>query len=189
MALEAGPGVEPALRSASGRLPFSGIRWVAPHQYHFTLKFLGETPDDRIAGARQAVERAAERTPPVDLALEGLGAFPPAGPPRIVWAGCGKGRDALISLAGAVEEAFGEAGFPEEPRPFSPHLTIGRVKDPRGVPGRPFREALERGASAPFGTVAAREIVLFRSDLSPKGPTYVPLVRAPLGEPAVRPAS
>jgi RNA 2',3'-cyclic 3'-phosphodiesterase len=161
-------------------LPFAGIRWVAPHQYHFTLKFLGETPDDRVAEARDAAERAARRTLPFDLALQGLGAFPAAGPSRVVWAGCGKGRDALVALAGAVEAAFEEAGFPREPRPFSSHLTIGRVKDPRGIPGRPFRDALERGAGAPFGTVAAREIVLFRSDLSSGGPTYTSLVRAPL---------
>ena len=153
---------------------------MAPHQFHFTLKFLGETPEERLPAAREAAERAAAGAAPFDLALEGLGAFPDAGPPRVVWAGCGEGREALAALARAVEEAFGEAGFPREPRPFSPHLTVGRVKDPRKVPGRSFRDALARESGRGFGIVPARELVLFRSDLSPAGPTYYPLVRVPL---------
>lgn len=180
MALEAGSGVGAALRDAAGTLPFGGIRWVPAHQLHFTLKFLGEVPDDRIAAARDAATRAAAGVPPFDLALEGLGAFPAAGPPRVVWAGCGAGREELVAMAAAVEAAFGEAGFLKEPRPFSPHLTLGRVKDPRAIPTRPFRDALSRGAVARFGTIAAREIVLLRSDLLPAGPSYVPLVTAPL---------
>ena len=156
---------------------------MAPHQYHFTLKFLGETLEEGLSAVRVAVERAAERTAPFDLDLEGLGAFPDAGPPRGVWAGCGEGRKALVALARAVEETFGEAGFPREVRPFSPHLTVGRIKEPRSIPVRPFREALAQEAGTRFGTVPARELVLFRSDLSPAGPTYVALVRAPLGGP------
>jgi 2'-5' RNA ligase len=181
VALEAGTGVGAALRDAAGTLPFGGIRWVPAHQFHFTLKFLGEVPDDRVAAAREATARAAARISPFDLALEGLGAFPEAGPPRVVWAGCGAGCEELVALAAAVEAAFGEAGFLKEPRTFSPHLTLGRVKDPRAIPTRPFRDALARGTAAKFGTIAAREIVLFRSDLSPAGPTYTALSRYALG--------
>jgi 2'-5' RNA ligase len=154
---------------------------VAPHQYHFTLKFLGETPGERLEAAREAAGRAALGVPPFDLSLEGLGAFPEAGPPRVVWAGCGVGREALAALARAVEQAFGEAGFPPEPRIFAPHLTVGRVKDPRSVPGRAFREALAREGATVLGSAPARELVLFRSDLSPAGPSYVPLAVLPLG--------
>ncbi len=189
MALEVGADVGATLRAAAGSLPFWGIRWVPAHQFHFTLKFLGELPDDRIGAAQDAVAKAAAGVSPFDLGLEGLGAFPTSGLPRVVWAGCGAGRDALIALTGAIEAAFEEACFPRERRPFSPHLTIGRVKDPRAILGRPFRDALGRGATAPFGTVAAREIVLFRSDLSPAGPSYVPLVTASLGGRSVLPPS
>jgi RNA 2',3'-cyclic 3'-phosphodiesterase len=181
VALEAGTGVGAALRDAAGTLPFGGIRWVPAHQLHFTLKFLGEVPDDPLAAARAAAARVAAGVSPFDLALEGLGVFPAAGPPRVVWAGCGAGRSELMALAAAVEAAFGEAGFLKELRPFSPHLTLGRVKDPRAIPTRPFRDALARGAAARFGTIVAREIVLFRSDLSPAGPTYTPLSRHVLG--------
>jgi RNA 2',3'-cyclic 3'-phosphodiesterase len=177
VALEAGIGVGAALRDAAGTLPFGGIRWVPAHQLHFTLKFLGEVPDDRIAAARDEAARAAAGVSPFDLALEGLGAFPAAGPPRVVWAGCGAGREELVALAKAVEAAFAEALFSPEPRPFSPHLTLGRVKDPRAIQARPFRDALARGVAAKFGTIAAREIVLFRSDLSSAGPTYTALSR------------
>lgn len=180
-----------ALRSAVGRLPFHGIKWVPPGQYHFTLKFLGEQPDERIAAARRALESAAGASARFDLVLRGVGTFPASGPPRVVWAGCGEGGEELARLAAAVEAAFEAEGFPPETRPFSPHLTLGRVKDPRALPGRPFREALTRDAATLFGSVPIRELVLFRSDLSPAGPTYVPLVTAPLGgrSAAFRPAS
>ena len=154
---------------------------MASHQYHFTLKFLGDTPGERLEAAREATGRAALGAPPFDLSLEGLGAFPEAGPPRVVWAGCGAGREALAALARAVEQAFGGAGFPPEPRAFSPHLTVGRVKDPRSVPGRAFREALALEGATAFGRIPARELVLFRSDRSPAGPTHVPLAKFALG--------
>ena len=189
MALEAGAGVGSALAAARGRLPFSGIRWVAPHQHHFTLKVLGEIPASRVAAAGEALDAAARGLPPFDLELVGLGAFPLQGPPRVVWAGCGAGREALVASAAAVEETFAAAGFPRESRPFSPHLTLGRVKDPRSIPARPFREALAREEATRFGTVAARELVLFRSDLSPAGPTYTPLAKAALRASPVPPAA
>jgi RNA 2',3'-cyclic 3'-phosphodiesterase len=188
VALEAGRGAGPLLGEARGRLPFSGIRWVASHQHHFTLKFLGGIEAELLAAARAALEGAARDLAPFDLELAGLGAFPSQGPPRIVWVGCGAGRESLVAGAAAIEESFAAAGFPREPRPFSPHLTIGRVKDPRSIPSRPFREALAREEAARFGTVEARELVLFRSDLSPAGPAYTPLARVLLAAPTM-PAS
>jgi len=174
-----------ALRSVAGRFPFHGIKWVAGGPYHFTLKFLGEQDGVHVAAAGRALESAARASARFRVVLRGVGAFPGSGPPRVVWAGCREGKEELTRLASAVEEAFETEGFPPEARPFSPHLTLGRVKDPRAVPGRPFREVLAAESDTLFGALPVDDLVLFRSDLSPAGPTYVPLVRVPLvGRPA-----
>jgi 2'-5' RNA ligase len=147
------------------------------------MKFLGEIAEESVAGAKAALARAAEsqgpRAPgPFRLDLEGLGAFPPHGPARVIWAGCGAGAEALGALAAAVEEAFTAEGFPKEARPFSPHLTLARVKDP--VAGRKLARALASIPAEPFGSVAVSSLVLFQSDLTPRGAEYAELERVAL---------
>ncbi len=168
------------LAGARSLLPdLRGVRWAAERQLHFTLKFLGDVEEERIEAARRATAAAARGGPgSFRLALEGLGAFPPKGAARVVWAGCGAGAEALASLAATVEEAFDTAGFPREERPFSPHLTLARVRDP--LSGRRLAQALPSVPEEPFGTVLVGSIVLYRSDLSPAGPDYSELLRVAL---------
>lgn len=155
------------------------MRWAAPTRLHFTLKFLGDVEEEGIEAARRATAEAARAGPaPFRLDLEGLGTFPHRGPARVVWAGCGAGAAALRALAAAVEEAFVAAGFPREERPFSPHLTLARVKDP--LSGRRLGQALASVPGEPFGSVVVGSIVLYRSDLSPAGPDYSELLRVAL---------
>src|SRR5512135_2877939 len=82
------------------------VKWVAPHQLHFTLKFLGGIEPGRVEAAARALRDAAGGAAPFVLRLEGLGVFPPAGAARVVWAGCSEGRAGLESLAARVEAAF-----------------------------------------------------------------------------------
>ena len=161
--------------------PLHGIRWIPEGQLHFTLKFLGEIGEERVAAARDATARAAAHAP-FRLALEGLGAFPPRGPARILWAGCGDGAEALSGLALGVEEAFAASGFPRDERAFSPHLTLARVKDPDA--GRRLARALDSIPPEPFGAVSVSSLVLFRSELTPRGAEYEELSRVALEFPA-----
>ncbi|MHB8800255.1 MAG: RNA 2',3'-cyclic phosphodiesterase [Thermoanaerobaculia bacterium] len=172
------------LAGARSLLPeLRGVRWVAESQLHFTLKFLGDLEEERAGAARAATAAAARAaTGSFRLALEELGVFPPRGSARVVWAGCGAGAAALSTLADAVEEAFLAAGFPREERPFSPHLTLARVKDPGS--GRRLARVLPSVPGEPFGTVPVDSLVLFRSDLSPAGPDYSELLRVALESPA-----
>jgi len=155
--------------------PLHGVRWIPDGQLHFTLKFLGDVEDERVPVARETTRAAALAAGPFDLALEGLGAFPPRGPARVLWAGCGPGAAALSALAAAVEDAFVARGFPREERPFSPHLTLARVRDPDA--GRRLARALASLPPEPFGTISVRELVLFRSELTPRGAEYFELLR------------
>jgi 2'-5' RNA ligase len=177
------PVVRRRLEGARSLLPpLHGLRWVPPGQLHFTLKFLGEIEEERVADARACVAAAARPTAgrpgPFRLSLEGLGAFPPRGPARVVWAGCREGTEALSALAAAVEEAFAAAGFPREERPFSPHLTLARVKEPEA--GRRLTRALVSVPPEPFGVVPVSSLVLYRSELTPRGADYSELLRAAL---------
>jgi RNA 2',3'-cyclic 3'-phosphodiesterase len=162
-----------------------GVKWVAPAQKHFTLKFLGDVPLARIDAARAAVARAAAGAARFAVTLEGVGAYPPRGPARVLWADCraGEGREALAALAHTVEAESVAAGFAPEERPFSPHLTLGRVRDERT--GRAAAALLAPGSHAALsiGEIDVGAIVLFQSLLSPSGASYAPLGRFSLREP------
>ncbi len=167
------PDVLEALRRAQDELRHvGGITWVRPGCFHFTLRFLGEIEEERVAAAKRAVESVGG-SGAFDLTLQGVGTFPPGRPARVVWAGCGEGGDALVSLALRAEAAIVASGFPREERPFSPHLTLGRVKDPHAGKrvARSMGEMAEAGDWR-FGTLRVGAVVLMKSVLSSEGPTY-----------------
>lgn len=155
------------------------VKWVATENVHLTLHFLGAVPEDRLDGVKEAIAAAAGSAAPLHLELKGAGGFPNARRPRVLWAGL---SGDLVPLAKLVEELgrrLGPLGFPADERPFSPHLTLGRARDSRGVIG--LGPALASAAEAPGAPWRATEVVLFRSYLSPRGPRYEPLVRMALG--------
>ena len=95
-----------------------------------------------------------------------------------MWAGVAAGLEPLTTIAARVEQAMATQGFAPEERPFSPHVTLGRVREPRRAPA--LSEALAAGAARGFGHVAIDSIALMRSDLSPRGARYSELARLPL---------
>lgn len=155
-----------------------GLRPVPPHQLHFTLKFFEDLPEAKLAAAKGAAGRAAAAAAPFSLNLLGLGTFPSRGPARVLWVGCGSGSDALVALAAAVEREFALEGFEPEARPFSPHLTLARVKEPRAA--RDTAAVAAANAAFEGGAVPVRELVLFQSVLGPSGASHTPLGRFPL---------
>lgn len=172
------PALVAALRAAQdGLRQLGGVAWVKPDLFHFTLRFLGEIPEERASSAASALGSLAG-SGALDLTLEGLGTFPPGRPARVVWVGCGAGADALVSLAIRAEATLVAAGFPREERPFSPHLTLGRVKEPKagGIAARRVAET----PRAAFGTMRVARVVLMKSVLSPRGPAYTPLAAVAL---------
>ena len=152
----------------------ASVKWVKPELIHLTLKFLGEIEADAVEGIMGVVAQAAEGIGPFDVRVAGLGAFPPRGAPRVVWAGMEEDAR-LATLQQLLEAGLEPLGFPAENRPFTAHLTLGRVKDPRHAGA--LRTLVEAEASADFGTQRVAEILLMQSVLSPSGPTYTPLRR------------
>lgn len=179
VAIDLATDVRAAIARAETRVrtaaPHADVRWVDPTQFHLTLKFLGAVADERVPALSAALETAVAGSPPVALTAAGLGAFPSPARPRVLWAGITTGVPELAELAGAIDRALGPLGFLPESRPFRGHLTIGRVRSPRG---RTELVAALRAAGAPhLGTWTVPEVVLYESRLRPAGAVYVPVSR------------
>jgi RNA 2',3'-cyclic 3'-phosphodiesterase len=156
--------------------PLSGaVAWVPAENLHVTLKFLGPQADARLADAVSALGEAGAARGPFSLALHGLGAFPGMEQPRIIWVGIAEGALELRALQGAVDGALQRMGFGADERPWHPHVTVGRVFDPRRWrrdTSPAMREAIARAAASGFGTLAVTRITLMGSDLSRSGARY-----------------
>ena len=114
------------LRAALPLAP-RGLRWAAVDQLHLTLIFLGDLDDGELANACAAARAAAAEHAPFGADLRGLGAFPNAGRARVAWVGWGAGAEAVTALRATLVRALAR---PTDPRPFSPHVTVARARDP-----------------------------------------------------------
>jgi 2'-5' RNA ligase len=160
------------------------VAWVPPQNLHLTLKFLGDQSEERLGAVLSVLEDAAAGIAPFALALHGVGGFPGLERPRILWVGVSEGALAARQLQARFEEALARHGFSREPRPWHPHLTIGRIFDDRrwrreATPA--LREAVTRAARLDLGRVPVAAVSLMRSDLSPAGARYTELASVPLG--------
>jgi 2'-5' RNA ligase len=160
--------------------PLAGnVRWVNATGMHLTLKFLGEIPEEEVAGISTVLEDVAPRHHPFPLLLQGSGAFPPGRrTPRVFWVGVAP-VPALISLQEDIEREMEKRGFERERRSFRPHLTVGRVKF--SAPLDTLVGVLQRHEERVFGEMNVHRFVLFRSILRPSGAEYSVLKEFSLG--------
>ena len=154
------------------------VRWAGPEQMHLTLKFLGEVRDEGLAEVCAAARAAAATQEPFRLEIRGTGCFPPHGPPRVLWAGVQGDLAVLQDLQQRCEELIGPLGYPPEARSFSPHLTLGRVREGRSVPA--IRGLLADRGDFFAGHFTASVLTLFESQLRRGGSLYTPLAHLPL---------
>lgn len=177
IALELEPAVRELLGQTQDRLRRSlderWVRWVQPHNIHLTLKFLGEVEAAQVKGISSAIEAAAARHGPCKFTVAGVGTFPNPERARVLWVGLQDLAGDLAGLHEGMEAALERAGFEREGRAYTPHLTLGRVRDGIG------RQALLRLAQAltsfpAFTPVASSsgQVILVRSDLRPDGAVY-----------------
>ncbi len=158
----------------------AAVAWVQPAGMHLTLKFLGNVPEGRISEIGEALAEAVCGHAPFTVTIAGAGGFPNLVRPRVLWAGIAAGESGLVALATAVENALAARGFPREPRPFHPHLTLGRLRSSAGIV--PLLVRLDAHADDDFGAMDVTEIALYRSELSPHGTKYCKLRAAKLAE-------
>jgi RNA 2',3'-cyclic 3'-phosphodiesterase len=164
--------------TAALRADAAGIRWIPSGSIHLTLKFLGEVAETRVNALAARLGDCAAGHVPFTLALGGVGGFPALGRARVWWIGIAP-SEPLLRLQAEVENALEAEGFEREARPFSPHLTIGRL--PRG--GRPVAaaRAQEHAAAVRYdGSWRVDSLDLMRSHLRRSGAVYEPVVRLSL---------
>jgi 2'-5' RNA ligase len=156
----------------------SRVSWTKPSNIHLTLKFLGDVPPSRIESVRQATERSVISIAPFEIEIGGAGCFPSPRSPRVLWVGLITLPDSLNRVHKRLEEELFREGFPRELKRFSPHLTLGRVRDPRN--SALLAEELEaRGFEGE--KFEAREIIVMRSELKPTGSVYTQQATIRLG--------
>lgn len=154
------------------------VRWTGASGMHLTLRFLGEVPAAAVPALAEAFGAAVSGHPTVDLEAAGVGAFPSAARPKVVWAGIEGSLDALVA---SIEHGLVALGHPPEARPFRAHVTLGRVRRPRAL--GVLRAAIEGLGRPRFGAWTAREVVLYRSHLRSTGSVYEVLAQVPLSAP------
>ena len=139
---------------------------------HITLAFLGHVADERLEPAIDAARAAVRGRRAFGVSLDHAGRFPPSGRPRTVWLGIGTGLDELSSLAAAVARELHQRSFVLEDRPFSPHLTLARIRPDATGPGwRTIATAIET-LTVPELRLRVDGIAVVESRLSPDGPRY-----------------
>lgn len=163
-------------RLVDGLRPRARINWSPPRNLHITTKFIGEWPEERLEELKEALA-ALPRCPAAHIRIRGLGFFPNPHHPRVFWAGI-DAPPQLAVLAAGTDNALAGLGVAREQRPFSPHLTLARIKDP--VPMQPLREAIAALPSVEFGEFTADRFWLYQSRLSPSGSVYTKLADFPL---------
>jgi|SRR5882672_3360588 len=158
-------------------------RWVSSESLHITLKFIGEQKEEQVPAIIEHLRGVSGNS--IDIHFTGHGFFPTAKAPRVFWIGIQAGPE-LGELAASIDSALSELKIPPEGRAFSPHLTLARGGAGSGSPkwrkgdspNSTFAELQKRLAAMSdldFGTMAAREFSLYRSQLSPGGPKYTKL--------------
>jgi RNA 2',3'-cyclic 3'-phosphodiesterase len=163
-------------RRATAAARRAKVTWIPADRMHLTIRFIGEVDDGRASMVRAALEQPLA-VAPFNLTLCGAGTFPKSGIPRVVWLGVTEGREQLLSVEREITARLTPLGIPEEDRAYSPHLTLARVRDPSGLKSTRLLDGL---TARLIGTTRIETITLFHSKLSPKGPTYTPLLRTPL---------
>jgi 2'-5' RNA ligase len=148
-------------------------RPVPPGNWHLTLRFLGSVETWVYERFLSELERAA-LGPSFRISVEGIGAFPGPRRARVLWVGVGEGRQRLVSLATATEQAAVAAGLQPEERPFRPHLTLSRLR-----PDQDVTSLVEREPPSPI-RFQVEELVVYRSILGRGGARYEALERLPL---------
>lgn len=151
------------------KLGTEGIKWTEPHNFHLTLRFLGDTPDDRIRALVPALQAIASQTDRFTLIPGRPGFFGPAAQPRVLWFGMEDPDKKATALADAINELT-EGWTEERSKPFVPHLTLARPKYIRDA--NLLKQQFAQWAGIKLSPVFVTHFYLVWSTLTPSGPVY-----------------
>jgi 2'-5' RNA ligase len=168
------------------------FRWVDAIPFHLTLAFLGDVPFAELNEICEVARQAARACKRFEVQVAGLGAFPKPERPRVVWAGfAGPGLEPLAALHGEIVSGLRRIGRPPEDARFTPHVTLGRLKPGAGrgktpSPAPDLSAIVSDHRQWSPGALTVGEVVAYSSTITPEGPTYAALARAPLASAKAR---
>lgn len=176
--LFAGLALPPDLCDELARLQ-GGIpdaRWTAPENFHITLSFIGEVPEDAVEDVDDAL--ASVYAPAFDLNISGIGSFAQGNDPKVIWLGLGESKP-LHTLKTRIDDALTRYAIPFEKRKYIPHITLARFRHmPDMQKTVDFMQAHENIETEAF---PVDEFILYSSTSGKNGPMYEPLEYYPLG--------
>jgi 2'-5' RNA ligase len=169
-------------RRIQGLVKIKAVRWVPAKNIHLTLKFLGDVSANNIDLLAKVLNGAVSTHPAFEITLSGVGAFPNAHRPRVIWVGI-DAPPPLLALQKGIDAETVRLGYPSEDRPFSPHLTLARISQ-NATPDevRQVGEVLTGLKVGVVGKFTADAVHLYRSDLQPGGAVYSSLSKLSLSE-------
>lgn len=164
--------VKEAFETIRHKLRNERIRWTDEERLHITLKFLGDTDEEKIPSIVSAINKTIRAYDPFKVVLAGIGVFRNIYDTHAIWMGC-KIEDRLASLKQELEASIATLGFETEKRAFSPHLTLGRVKKLRETKILP--EILATYKERIFQEFIVNDLIFYESRLTPSGSLYTPI--------------
>ncbi len=170
--------IPPEIQSAAARLidrlriASAKVTWSKAANLHYTLKFLGNVPETEINDVCLAVQEAVGPFSPFEIVATGVGAFPSIARPRTVWLGVNEGAEPTQLVFQAIERLIAPLGYPPEGRWFTPHLTLGRVRDSSPAALQQLTDLLKKHADFDAGAMQVDSVTVFSSTLGRDGPTY-----------------
>jgi RNA 2',3'-cyclic 3'-phosphodiesterase len=172
--------LEEVTRNMQARLASVPIRWVPVRNIHVTLKFLGDVSIKNLEVLKKLLETETRSHQPFEISVGDLGAFPSERRPRVLWAGVQAPQE-LTALQRGIEVETARLGYAPEDRPFSPHLTLGRIgRNAESHDLRLVGELLKSSNVGFLGATRIQAVHLYRSDLQPGGAVYTQLHTASL---------
>ncbi|MBV2167166.1 MAG: RNA 2',3'-cyclic phosphodiesterase [Bdellovibrio sp.] len=152
------------------------IKWVPLDNFHITVSFLGDRPTEELPAIQEALKEACAQVAPFDLKIEDMGAFSNEHDARVLWLGV-QNKKCLGQFKHLLDQILTEKNLLQKPdeRVFSPHLTFGRLRNPRSV-----KDMISPFKRKSFGKIHVDEIVLYESKMQGNFPIYTPLARVKL---------
>jgi 2'-5' RNA ligase len=175
-AVDLPPDIRDRLDDLIGKLrPLASIKWSPTSNLHITTKFIGEWPEQRLPELRNALDGVSIREP-ISIRVCGVGFFPNRRSPRVFQAGVDASPQ-LPALAKDTDSALAKLGIVPESRAYSPHLTLARIKAPKGLAS--FYRQVEELGDPEFGSFLADRFFLYHSKPGASGSVYTKLFGVP----------
>lgn len=164
--------IQNELKKSSGKV--SSVSWARIETTHLTLKFLGDVPEEKIKATEEALRLSARGIKAFTISVAGTGCFPNLENPRVLFAGTQESAE-LKNLHAAIEGSLCAIGFEKDEKPFRPHLTIARIKNP--FEGKKLSKAIKELKTDIKADFIADSVILFKSELNSKGAAHTPLAK------------